>query len=209
MLTGGFEERRSSEGRLVGLRVIFIACISVLAVGFWLLQVVDSAKYDEMAANNHLRTIPLRAPRGVLFDRNGRVLVENRNSFTIAIVREHVANLDQTIRRIAEATGVTRRSIRDAVQRRRREPLFRPMPVIEHATFAQVAAVVVAQARAAGSRRPAGAHARVSDGRSRRRTSSATSARSRSRSSATPEYSALQSGAVVGQAASRRRTTAI
>src|SRR5690348_1776891 len=141
-MRGGFEDRRASQSRLVGLRVIFSVGFGGLAVAFWLLQVVNGAKYAEMAANNEQRTIPLRAPRGVLFDRNGRVLVENRTTFTIAIVREHVANLDRTIHLIADATGVDEAEIRDAVQRRRREPLFRPIPVIEHATFAEVAAVV-------------------------------------------------------------------
>ena len=38
----------------------------------------STRKYEEMAENNHQRTLALRAPRGVLFDRNGKVLVENR-----------------------------------------------------------------------------------------------------------------------------------
>ena len=46
-----------------------------------------------MAESNHQRTLALRAPRGVLFDRNGTVLVENRNSFTISIVREDTKDL--------------------------------------------------------------------------------------------------------------------
>jgi penicillin-binding protein 2 len=77
----------------------------------------------------------------VLFDRFGRVLVENRTSFTVAILREQAAHLDDTIRKIAEVTGVDQADIRAAVDRRRREPLFRPLPVIEHATFSQVAAL--------------------------------------------------------------------
>ena len=37
---------------------------SVLAVSFWVLQVVQHAKYEELAENNHQRTLALRAPRG-------------------------------------------------------------------------------------------------------------------------------------------------
>jgi penicillin-binding protein 2 len=77
----------------------------------------------------------------VLFDRSGRVLVENQNSFTIAIVREQAVHLDETIARLASITGIDPARVRDAVARHRREPLFRPLPVIEHASFAQVAAV--------------------------------------------------------------------
>ncbi|MEO7193028.1 MAG: penicillin-binding protein 2 [Vicinamibacterales bacterium] len=142
MLTSGaFEERRTSEGRILGLRIIFGACFAALAVSFWLLQVVQNAKYEEEASNNLLRTIPLRAPRGVLFDRDNKVLVENRYSFTIAVLREQTKHLDQSLKRVAQITGADEARIRDIVQRRQREPPFRPLPIIEHATFAQVAAV--------------------------------------------------------------------
>jgi penicillin-binding protein 2 len=77
----------------------------------------------------------------VLFDRNGRVLVQNRDSFTIAIVRERTANLDAAVSLLARATSVDETVIKDIVQRHRRDPPFRPIPVIEHASFAQVAAV--------------------------------------------------------------------
>jgi penicillin-binding protein 2 len=138
-----FEERRTSEGRLVALRAFFAVTFGVLVVVFWILQVLQNAKYEGLADSNYLRTIPLRAPRGVLFDRHGRVLVENRYSFTIAVLREATTDLDQTVAKIAAATGVPEATIREAIDRRRREPLFRPLPVIEHATFEQVAAVEV------------------------------------------------------------------
>jgi len=142
MLTpAAFEDRRTAEGRLLGLRVAVIASFSALALAFWLLQVVQHARYEELAANNHLKTIPLRAPRGVVFDRDGQVLVENRTSFTIAIVPERTADLEATIRRLAEVTGVDDERLRTAVARRQGQQPFRPLPVIEHATFAQVAAV--------------------------------------------------------------------
>jgi penicillin-binding protein 2 len=142
MLTSGaFEDRKTSQGRLISLRIALIACFGLLAVAFWSLQVVQHTKYEELAANNFTRAIPLRAPRGVLFDRTGRVLVENQYSFTITIVREQTRNLDATIRRLAEVTGVPEPQIRDIVKRRLREPVFRPITVIEHASFAQVAAV--------------------------------------------------------------------
>src|ERR1700674_4548587 len=82
----------------VGIAGIFLA----LACGFWYVQVVQNAKFEELAQNNTQRTIALRAPRGVMFDRNGRVLVENRSSFTISIVREHTKDLDHTIKVLSQ-----------------------------------------------------------------------------------------------------------
>src|ERR1041384_6340364 len=96
-LTQPIEDRRKIGVRLSVLQVGFCAIFAVLAFSFWYFQVVENAKFEELAENNHQRTIALRAPRGVMFDRNGKVLVENRSSFTISIVREHTKNIDRTI----------------------------------------------------------------------------------------------------------------
>src|SRR4051812_23283176 len=100
------EERRRLGSRISALRSLIAVLFSVLAISFWILQVVEHAKFEEMAENNHQRTLPLRAPRGVVFDRDGRVLVENRHSFGISIVREHTRDMNRTIRLLAEVLDV-------------------------------------------------------------------------------------------------------
>ena len=82
----------------------------VLAVSFWVLQVAQNEKYAELAENNNQRTLALRAPRGVVFDRNGHVLVENRHSYSISIVREHTKDLDNTVRLLASLIGFEERA---------------------------------------------------------------------------------------------------
>jgi len=114
---------------------------SVLAVSFWVLQVVQHAKFEEMAENNHQRTLALRAPRGIVFDRDLKVLVENRRSYSISIVREHTKDLNRTVRLLSEAIGVDEAMIRQVVDRHRREPSYRPIMIVQDATLAQVAAV--------------------------------------------------------------------
>ncbi len=135
------EDRRRLTARLNGLRVAIAVAFGLLACGFWFFQVVQHAKFKEMAENNHQRTLTLRAPRGVIFDRTGRLLVENRNAFNISIVREHTKDLDRTMRVLSTVTGVEEKSIREIVERHRREPSYRPIVVIADATLAQVASV--------------------------------------------------------------------
>lgn len=143
MLTpGAYEDRQSLQLRLVGFRVGVVALFVLLAVAFWILQVLQYQKYRERAENNHMRTIELRAPRGVLFDRHGEVLVQNRHAFRIAIVREQVVNLDEVMTRLAAVADVDEAVVRAAVKRRMTEPAFRPISVIENATEAQVASVL-------------------------------------------------------------------
>ncbi len=135
------DDRRTHGTRLAVMQYTAAGLIALLAVGFWILQVPQHERYDEMAENNHLRSVPLRAPRGVLFDRTGKVLVENRYSFNISIVREQSHDVDASITLLARITGVDAAAMRDEVRRRRKEPSFRPIVLIEDATLAQVAAV--------------------------------------------------------------------
>ena len=147
MNPGAFEDRREMQTRLMALRVMAIVCFILLASAFWILQVVQHDKYGPWADKNYLRTIPLRAPRGVLFDRTGRVLVDNQDSFTIAFLRERTPNMNDAIRRLAEAVGLDEAQVREPIQRAisRRDPTFRPIPIIEHASKAQVVAVYARQ----------------------------------------------------------------
>src|SRR5262245_1472730 len=135
------EDRRKVTMRLAVLQYIITVVFSVLAVCFWVLQVVQNAKFEELAENNHQRTLALRAPRGIVFDRTGRVLVENRNSFSISIVREHTKDLNRTIELLAGVLGVDESGVRQIVDRHRREPPYRPITIIQDASLAQVAAV--------------------------------------------------------------------
>jgi penicillin-binding protein 2 len=135
------EERRRAGVRLSVLQYLVTLVFSVLAVSFWVLQVVQHAQYKEMAENNHQRTLALRAPRGVVFDRNGAILVENRHSYRISIVREHTTDLDRTVRVLASIIDMDEPRVREIVDRHRREPAYRPIPIVHDATLAQVASV--------------------------------------------------------------------
>jgi penicillin-binding protein 2 len=139
------EDKRRLTTRIVAIQAIVAGAFVLLAGSFWFFQVAQHDKFKEMAENNHQRTLPLRAPRGVILDRHGRVLVENRNSFNISILREHSVDLDRTIQLLADATGVAESEIRDTVAHHRNEPTYRPIVIIHDATFEQLAAVAARQ----------------------------------------------------------------
>jgi penicillin-binding protein 2 len=135
------EDRRRITVRLVVLQVSVVVLFAALAISFWFLQVIENAKFKEMAENNNQRTLALRAPRGVLFDRNGKILVENRHSFTISIVREHARDLDRTIRLLSAVAGLDPKQVKQTVDRHRGEPSYRPILIVEDASLSQVAAI--------------------------------------------------------------------
>src|SRR6516225_5133938 len=125
------DNRRGLAIRLTVLQYVVAAVFAALAVGFWVFQIAQHDKFLEMAENNRLRKLPLPAPRGVIMDREGRVLVDNQNAFNIILVREQTKNLGDVLRTVAFATGVSQAQLQDTVNRRRHDPTFRPIVLIE------------------------------------------------------------------------------
>lgn len=136
------EDRRHLPTRLAMLRAGVVVVFGVLATCFWYFQVVQHQKFREMAQNNHLRTLALRAPRGTLFDRDGRALVENRDAFNISLLREQTRDLDHTLDALARITGIAREEFDAIVARHVNEPRYRPVLLVADASLAHVAAVL-------------------------------------------------------------------
>ena len=140
--SGGIGAGRDSLALpLTLLRSVIVLAFVGLAVGFWHLQIAQHEKYRQQAENNHQRTIALSAPRGVVFDRDGRVLVENRYSLNISLVRERVEDLEASIELLAEVAGVSSSALWSVVERHRRDPAYRAIVLIRDASLGQVAAV--------------------------------------------------------------------
>jgi penicillin-binding protein 2 len=123
------------------MQYLIALVFSALAVSFWVLQVAQHQTYAELAENNNQRTLALRAPRGVVFDRNGQMLVENRHSYSISILREHIKDLNRTIRLLASLLKLEEQAVREIIDRHRSEPTYRPIMIVHDATLPQVAAV--------------------------------------------------------------------
>ena len=137
----GHDDRRSLTLRLSVLQYVVAIAFAALAVSFWIFQIAKHEQFREMAENNFRRELPLPAPRGVLFDRNGKILVANQNTFNIVLAREQTKDIDQTLQILAEATGADAAQLKDIVNRKRREPSYRPIVLIENASDAQVIAM--------------------------------------------------------------------
>ena len=135
------DDRTTLTFRLGLVQYVIAVLFACLAVTFWYVQVLQHAKFLEMAENNHQRTLPLRAPRGMLFDRNGKVMVENRDALNISLVRENKKTLDHSIGLLAEITGVNENEIREILDHNRKVPSYRPVVIIQDASLAQVSAV--------------------------------------------------------------------
>src|SRR6185503_7085216 len=95
--------------------------------------------YRDLAENNRLRTVPIPAPRGALFDRKGRILAENRSSFNVVLTLEHNRHLGESLAKLARLVAVDPSQVRQRMQTN--GPRFKSVVVKADATEEDVATV--------------------------------------------------------------------
>ena len=95
-------EQRLFESRVLAAAFIIAALTIVLAGRLIVLQVMRYDYYAELSQGNRVRVEPLPAQRGLILDRNGQVLAENRPAFQLELVRERVPDVAATLRRLVE-----------------------------------------------------------------------------------------------------------
>src|SRR6202171_6553541 len=113
--------------------------ITLLLLGFWKLQVIDSDKYGVMAERNRVRSIPVIAPRGRMLDRDGRVLVDNYPSFSVLLLRDDMPTVEKSLPVIAEGLGLSVDDLQEQLKSTANLPKFQPIVIKREATPADVA----------------------------------------------------------------------
>src|SRR5258707_10157124 len=113
--------------------------IGVLLLGFWKLQVIDSDKYATLAERNRVREIPVIAPRGRMLDRDGRVLVDNRPSFSVLLLRDDMAQVEKHLDGISDGLGIPLEDLKEQLDSTKSLAKFQPIIIKSDASPADVA----------------------------------------------------------------------
>src|SRR3954464_15883321 len=95
---------------VIGMAVLF--AFSLLCARLIYLQVTRHEDLAEQAESNRTAVVPVVPNRGLILDRNGIVLASNYSAYTLEITPSKVANLEQTIDRLAEIVEVQPRDRR-------------------------------------------------------------------------------------------------
>ncbi|MEQ9210755.1 MAG: hypothetical protein RLN96_13140 [Pseudomonadales bacterium] len=99
--------RRVVRSRIMGLALLLACLLVALLLRYYDLQIKDHLRYATLSDENrvHVRAVP--PTRGLIFDRNGVILAENRPSYTLSIVAERTENLDQLIAELDQLLDLT------------------------------------------------------------------------------------------------------
>ncbi len=105
-----------------------------LSAGLWRLQVLGAENFRQLAEQNRIRKVPVLAARGKLFDREGRLLVDNYPSVSCFLVREQNRNVDSDLPRIASGLHLDLEDLRATLRRYRATPGYQPIPIKQEVT---------------------------------------------------------------------------
>ena len=134
-----YEDLRTTQQRLDGLQNGLIGIVALLLLQFWFLQGVNSKRYRDLAENNRMRTLSIAAPRGLLTDRNGHILAENKPAFRIVVTMGPSGSVENLSRDLSRLVQVDENEIRQKLGKPR--AAYQPVTIKMNASFQDVAAV--------------------------------------------------------------------
>jgi penicillin-binding protein 2 len=135
------DDSQNLRVRLRLIQALVLVLLGVLGVRLYLLQIINGARYAEIAENQRIRLLPIPAPRGVIFDRNGHLLVDSRPIYSIILSREDTRNIDRysLIKPLSEGMSIDPQFLREQFDQVKTQPAFESILIKEGASDSDVA----------------------------------------------------------------------
>lgn len=146
-----FQEARLFKRRLIVASLIIILLLGVLVARLYNLQVVNYELYVTQSERNRVQVQPLPPTRGLIFDRNGTLLADNRPTYTLTLIKEQVKDLPKTLALISKLVDLRDGDIEEFEKRlkQRRRP-YEAVPLSYRLTEEEIARLAVNEYRLPG-----------------------------------------------------------
>lgn len=106
----------------------FVAGAFLLIFAYlWYLQVIRGNDLRQLSENNRIRIREMVADRGMLLDRKGEILADNRPSFDVFLIPEDIRANPESLEKVGEILNLTREEIGEKLKGLKRRPAFRPI----------------------------------------------------------------------------------
>lgn len=133
-----------AESALFGRRVFVSLLVVVIAFGVLLsnmynLQVVEHQSLQTRSNDNRIKVVPLAPNRGLIYDRQGRILAENRPVLSLEITPEKVTDLDATLTELQQLLEFSDQEITTFRSNRQRERRFNQVILLDRLSEVQAA----------------------------------------------------------------------
>ena len=122
------------ESRIFGSRTIIAVCLVMVLLGlilmrYYALQITEYEVYRTQSERNRVQLQPLPPKRGLIYDRNGVLLADNRPSYVLSVVRERVGDLDVALSELQTLLPVSARDLENFHKKVNRSRPYEPVPL--------------------------------------------------------------------------------
>lgn len=144
-------EARITSSRLIIMSVVMAAMVALLVFRYYTLQVVHHEDYATQSDRNRVHVQPVPPTRGLIYDRDGELLADNRPSYTLSVIRERVDDMEETVRLLRSLVDIPQSDLEkfyDQLQQWRRP--FEAIPIRYGLTEEEIARLAVNEYRLEG-----------------------------------------------------------
>ena len=134
------DDSQNLRVRLRLIQAVILLLLSVLSVRLYVLQVVNGARYAEVAENQRIRLLPIPAPRGDVLDREGHVLVNSAPIYNILLSREDTNSIDRNslVQPLATGLDIDPQILRERFEQVKSQPAFESILIKEGANQSDI-----------------------------------------------------------------------
>ncbi|MDO7904207.1 penicillin-binding protein 2 [Pseudomonas sp. K1(2024)] len=145
------KDARLVRNRVVVGAVAIMLLVAVLIARLYYLQIIQYDYHSTLSENNRVHVQPIPPTRGLIFDRNGVIVADNRPSFSLTMTRERAGQWQTVLDTIIEVLELTEddRALFEKRMKQGRRP-FEPVPILFELNEDQIARVAVNQFRLPG-----------------------------------------------------------
>jgi penicillin-binding protein 2 len=128
-LKDSHRESRINNARTITAILLAMGLLGIILTRYHSLQITDYEIYRTQSERNRVQLQPLPPKRGLIFDRNGVLLADNRPSFTLSIVREQVPDLEETLAELGKLLPISESDLENFQKKRRRARPYEAVPL--------------------------------------------------------------------------------
>ncbi|WP_261882691.1 penicillin-binding protein 2 [Vibrio pelagius] len=139
------EEARLFASRAFIAFIGIVIMMGILVANLYNIQVNQYQDYKTRSNDNRIKVVPIAPTRGLIYDRNGVLLAENRPVFDLEITPEKIKDMDDTIKRLQELLEISPERVERFNRDRRNTRRFKSVPILNQLTEDQVAVFSVNQ----------------------------------------------------------------
>ncbi|MGZ5576740.1 MAG: penicillin-binding protein 2 [Methylobacter sp.] len=136
-------ESRLFLNRIIAAFILILLLTSGLIVRLVYLQIVGHEHYTTLAKDNSIKIEPLVPTRGIIYDRHGKVLADNTQSFSLELIPEQISNLNDTLLRLQKLLNISDEKIDQYQKQRKRQKRFVSTPLLISMTDEEIAKFAV------------------------------------------------------------------